>query len=203
GYSPESTNIALATAMIFVVTGIDEPEEFFEALGDGMIWLLLAAFIIAAAVKESGLSARFTLAVTRRARSVSHLFYSLTVVMILTALFIPSTSGRAALMIPIFLALSKAIADQRINRALALLFPSVILQSAVGSLIGAGAHLLTADILWRMGGERIGFLRWMILGMPLAAVSSFVTTWLILHLFLRQQERQRPLHLQLIHDVIP
>jgi solute carrier family 13 (sodium-dependent dicarboxylate transporter), member 2/3/5 len=190
------TYIALAAALVFTLSGIDEPDEFFEALGDSTVWLLLASFVIAAAVTASGLSHRLTLGVARRVRSVNQLFYALTAVLLLTAFVIPATSGRAALMVPIFVALSAAINDKRIVKALALLFPTVILLSAVASLIGAGAHLVTAEILARMGGERIGFAEWLMLGFPFAAVSCFTSTWVITRLFLNADERKRPLRLR-------
>ena len=40
--SINDTYIALAAAIVFALTGIDQPDEFFEALGDSSIWLLLA-----------------------------------------------------------------------------------------------------------------------------------------------------------------
>ncbi len=187
------TYIALVAAIIPSVIGTGAPNEFFEALGDSMIWLLFAAFIIAAAANASGLSRRLTMAVAARAHSIQQLFYALTAAIIVTAFVIPSTSGRAALMLPIFIALSTTIGDARITKALALLFPTVILLSAVASLIGAGAHLVTADILLRMTGQRIGFWEWMVWGLPFALVSCFLSTWLILRLFLNKEERQQPL----------
>jgi solute carrier family 13 (sodium-dependent dicarboxylate transporter), member 2/3/5 len=189
------TYIALAAALVFTLSGIDQPDEFFEALGDSTIWLLLASFIVAAGVKASGLSQRLTVSVAARARSVSQLFFVLTGVLIITAFIIPATSGRAALMVPIFAALSAGIGDQRITRALGLLFPTIILLSAVASLIGAGAHLVTVEILGRMGGERIGFGEWLMLGLPFALVSCFASALVILLLFLRRDERRRPLRL--------
>lgn len=191
----EDSYVALAAAMALVLVGVETPEGLFESLGDSMVWLLIAAFIIAAAVSASGLSSRLAAAVVSRARSVDHLFYLLTMVMVLTALFIPSTSGRAALMLPVFMALSSVIGNARIVKALALLFPTVILLSAIGSLIGAGAHLIAADVIFRMTGESIGFLRWMLLGMPLALISSFASTWVILRMFLNAKERREPLTL--------
>jgi solute carrier family 13 (sodium-dependent dicarboxylate transporter), member 2/3/5 len=91
------TYIALGAAMLLALSGVNQPDAFFAALGDSMIWLLLAAFIVAAAVKASGLATRLASLVAARTRTVNGLFYALTFVIILTAFFIPSTSGRAAL----------------------------------------------------------------------------------------------------------
>ena len=189
------TLIAIAAALVFTLAGIDKPTEFFSALGDPLIWLMLTSFIIAAGVTTVGLSTRLAVAVAARTRSVNQLFYSLSLVMIATAFFIPATSGRAALMLPVFLALSKGINNPRISRALALLFPTIILLSAVASLIGAGAHLVTVDIIARMGGETLNFLRWTMLGLPFALASCLLSTWIILRLFLNAEERRQPLQL--------
>jgi anion transporter len=191
----DDTYVALVAAMVFTVTGIDSPDEFFEALGDSTIWLLLASFIIAAAATASGLSRRLAVRVVTQARSVKHLFYLLTGVLLSTTFIIPTTSGRAALMLPVFVAISTAIDNRRITRALALLFPTIILLSTVASLIGAGAHLVTVEILWRMVGERIGFGRWLMLGLPFAIVSCYISTWVILKLFLNRGEQRHALHL--------
>ncbi|MCG8346564.1 MAG: SLC13 family permease [Chloroflexales bacterium] len=192
----DDTYVALVAAMVFTITGINSPDEFFEALGDSTIWLLLASFIIAAAATASGLSRRLAVRVVTRARSVKHLFYLLTGVLLVTTFIVPTTSGRAALMLPVFIAISTAIDNRRITRALALLFPTIILLSTVASLIGAGAHLVTVEILWRMADERIGFGRWLMLGLPFALVSCYISTWVILKLFLNRDEQRHALHLR-------
>lgn len=194
--SLNDTYVALAAAMSFVLVGIGEPETFFESFGEPTIWLLLGSFVIAAAAQASGLSNRLAVAVATRAGSVRGLFYALTGALIGTAFVIPSTSGRAALMVPIFVALASAIEDRRIVRALALLIPSVILLSAIASLIGAGAHLVTAEILAKAGHERLDFGRWLALGAPFAFVSCFLTCWVIQRMFLNAEERARPLALR-------
>ncbi len=187
------TYVALAAAIVFAATGIDEPNEFFETLGDPLIWLLFASFLIAAAIKASGMSERLAFAVTRRAKTVRQLFILVTVVLVATAFLIPSTSGRAALMLPVFLALRTLMPNERAQKALALLFPAVILLSAIASLIGAGAHLITADILWRTGGEYIGFGRWLVMGLPFAIASSAAAVVVIMAQFMRREDRAAPL----------
>jgi anion transporter len=187
------TYVALAGAIVFAATGIDDPAEFFETLGDPLVWLLFASFIIAAVIKASGLSERLATWVATRARNVSHLFILLTLVLVATTFLIPSTSGRAALMLPVFIAIRGIMPNTRAQIALALLFPAVILLSAIASLVGAGGHLITADILWRTSGEYIGFGRWMVMGLPFALASSFSALGVIMIMFLRPEDRKAPL----------
>src|SRR5690606_10734486 len=88
-------------------------------------------------------------------------------------------------------ALATVLADRpRLVRALALLFPTVILLSAVASLLGAGAHLITSQILVTATGTGFDFATWMILGLPLAIVSSHAAAELVLLLSTSADDRR-------------
>ena len=190
-----ATPVALSAALALVLIGAAPDTALHAALGHELMWLLVAAFIIASALRRSGLAERLSLAAVSRAGTVTQLFYAVAAIITATAFVIPSTSGRAALLLPVYLALAGTIADRRLNRALALLFPTVILLSACASLIGAGAHLVAVDFMARLGTEPISFLRWMLLGAPFAIASSCLATALILRLFLDPGERRRKLAL--------
>lgn len=192
----EETLIALAALLALAATGVVRPDAILHSLGHSLIGLLLASFIVAAAANAVGLNPWLVTGVTRRARSVEQLCYWLTAANLATALFVPATSARAALMAPVFLALNQRIDQPRVGKVLALVFPTAILLSAAASLTGAGAHLLTADLVAQMGGERLDFLRWLMLGLPFALVSSFGSTWVILRLFLTGPERRQALALE-------
>ena len=191
-WSPlEETTVALTALLALALTGVISSESMFHSLGNSLIGLLLAAFIVAAAANATGLCQWLVTALTRRARSVRQLCYGLTAANLITALFIPATSARAALMAPVFLALSEQLNQPRLSKALALVLPTAILLTAAASLTGAGAHLLTADLIVQFGGERLDFLRWLMLGLPFALLSSFLSTEVILQLFLTAEERRR------------
>ncbi len=137
------------------------------------MWLLICAFVLAAAVGRSRLAGRAAAFLVSGASSVRQLVHFTTAALVATAFAVPATSGRAALALPVFLALARVLADRaRLVVMLALLFPTVILLSAVATLIGAGAHLITVSVLWESTGEEIGFARWLLLGLPLAIASS-------------------------------
>lgn len=189
------TYIGLVAALVCLFAGRESPEQFFDSLGDSTIWLLMASFIVAAAVNSSGLAVRIAQLLAARARNINALFYALTFGLILTSFAIPATSGRAALMLPVFSAVSDATGNLRIIRALALLFPAIILLSAAATLTGAGAHLITAEVTLAMTGERLSYGRWLLLGLPFALISSFLSCWVITHLFLSRRERHMPVRL--------
>ncbi len=194
-FSPlDDTYVALGGGAALVVFGILDANTFAGTLGSGVIWLLIGAFVIAAAVTASGLSARLSARVVRRARTPRQLVHLITAALLLTTFAIPATSGRAALALPIFLALAAVLRDRpRLVLCLALVFPLVILFSAVGSLLGAGAHLITAEIVSAATGTTIGFLHWAVLGVPLAIVWSHLAAEAALWTMTDHDERARRL----------
>ncbi|WP_030564259.1 SLC13 family permease [Streptomyces aureocirculatus] len=192
----DDTYIALGAGLALTATGVISSDTLFGALGDATVWLLICAFVLAAAVARSGLAGRAAVFLVSGARSVRQLTHLTTAALVVTAFAVPATSGRAALALPVFLALAKALADRRrLVVMLALLFPTVILLSAVATLIGAGAHLITVSVLWESTGERIGFTQWLLLGLPLAIVSSHLAAEAVLLTTTRRADRAGPVRI--------
>ncbi|MER8802606.1 SLC13 family permease [Mesorhizobium sp. M0998] len=189
----DDTFVAIAAGLAMALLVNRDPGALFHALGDELIWLLLASFMLAATFKASGVADRVLGLVTGRMRSVRAIAYSLTAVMIATAFVIPSTSGRAALMIPAFQAIAGRCGSARLRRAFALLFPTVILLSAIASPVGAGAHLLAIEMVGRLSGVKVSYLEWIAFGKPFAAVSTFLSVECLLRLFLSPVERRMTL----------
>ncbi|WP_328459637.1 SLC13 family permease [Actinoplanes sp. NBC_00393] len=192
----DDTYIALGAATVLVLAGVIDTGELFETLGDETVWLLLAAFVIAAGLTNSGLTRRAAAFVVAGAGTPRQLVHLVTASMVVTTFAMPSTSGRAALAVPVFSALASVLSDRpRLVRALALLMPSVILLSAVGSLLGAGAHLVTSQVVATATGEGFSFVTWMLLGLPLALVSSHLCAEIVLWMCTDRAERRTPVRL--------
>ncbi|MER5943492.1 SLC13 family permease [Streptomyces sp. NPDC001928] len=187
----DDTYIALGAGLALTVTGVISSDTLFGTLGDSTVWLLICAFVLAAAVTRTGLAGRAAAFLVGGARTVRQLVHLTTAALVVSAFAVPATSGRAALALPVFLALAKALADRRrLVVMLALLFPTVILLSAVATLIGAGAHLITVSVLWQATGDRIGFTEWLLLGLPLAVASSHLTAEAVLLTSTRRADRK-------------
>lgn len=189
--------VALMAALALVVTGAQPQEALTDTLGEQIVWLLLAAFVIAAVVKEAGLAERLVAPLTRRSLRILPFLLLTGAAISLTAFLLPSTSGRAALLLPVFLGLMSALPDARLAKPLALLFPTAILLSAGGSLIGAGAHVVAVEAITATGGPQIGYLDWLMIGAPLAVASVLVATLLIFMLFVPRSlwwARVTPIH---------
>lgn len=198
-FSPLSdTYVSLAAAVALVLTGIISTDQFTASLGTSAVWLLVAAVVMAQALTASGLTRRLTarlVALARTPRQLAHLY---NLALFLTVYLVPSPSGRAALALPIYLAMAEAMPDRpKLVKALGILAPSTILVSAVASFIGAGAHLVTAEILVAYGLETIGFLEWMVLGSGLGLLASLLVTELVFALFPTRDDAPAKLHIDL------
>lgn len=176
-----------------LLAGATGPQEVARIAGHELVWLLAAAYVIAAAVRRTSLMDRLAIRVAHGSRSLEALFYRLAALIAATAFVVPATSGRAALLLPVFLGFSDALRNTQATKALSLMFPSVILLSACGVLTGAGAHLIALDILATASdGTHVGYLEWLVLMLPIALFSSVAATWIIVRMFLSPAERRRP-----------
>ena len=187
--------VALAVMLLLVLTGGSPQEALFNALASDVVWLMIGAFVLGGAVQQAGLAARMTHLIASRAHTVRGVFWLVTTGLIPLSLFIPSTSGRAAVALPIFRGIVDAADDRRVTRALALLMPTVILVATITTLIGAGSHLIANDLLQQIAGTRISFLQWIMYGMPFGIAASYAACWVITRMFLDQESLNRKLEL--------
>lgn len=187
--------VALATVMLLIISGGSDQEALYEALESDVVWLMIGAFVLGGAVQQTGLAARLTGLVVARARTVSSLFWLLTTMLIPLSFVIPSTSGRAAVVIPVFRSIANAAGDRRITRALALLMPTVILVATISTLIGAGSHLIANDLLDEIADVKLSYAQWALYGVPFGIAASYISCWVIMRLFLDKNRRDRKLEI--------
>jgi anion transporter len=178
------TLVALTAMLATVVVGVTTIEDVHQSLGHELIWLLIAAFAMGSVLRASGIMEHLVRFLLSWFSSFPALCYALAVSISLTAFLIPSTSGRAALLLPVYLELAERLPDRRLVRPLALVFPTAILLSAGGSLIGAGAHFVAIDYIAQTSGTQVDFLSWIVLAFPFAFATTLMATWVILRLFL-------------------
>ncbi len=185
--------VALGVTVLMILAGGSPQERLFDALASDVIWLMIGAFVLGGAVQLTGLAERLTGLVIGRKRKVSTMFWMLTAALVPLSFFIPSTSGRAAVTIPVFRSIAGAADDAGITRALSLLMPTIILVATMSTLIGAGSHLIANDLLNQIAGTRITFAQWAMWGVPFGIAASFASAWVIMRLFLDKERRNREL----------
>lgn len=185
----DDTRVALLAGMALVGLQVVSPDAFFSSLGDSVIWLLLGAFMLSAVLRGSGVAHKVVLIALRGTPSFQGLCWRLCWIVAATAWVIPSTSARAALLLPVYLVLAQSATPAQ-SRALALLFPSIILLSAGGALLGAGAHLIAIEFIHDHTGTEWNWLEWTALTLPFVLGNCCLATWMVMRLFLNPAERQ-------------
>jgi sodium-dependent dicarboxylate transporter 2/3/5 len=88
------TPVALAGALALVLLGVVDDDDLFEAFGNEIVWIMVAAFIVAAVLTLTGLAERLSLSALSHVKKVSTLFWMTTGVVAVTAFVVPSTSAR-------------------------------------------------------------------------------------------------------------
>lgn len=174
--------VAISLIVFTIILNAGEPSLLYESLSEKVVWLMIGSFIIGEAVKESGLADRVTLMLLNKSKDKGKVLAGVSSILFASAFFIPSTSGRAALSLPIINQLNNEYTKKE-QSVLALLAPIIILMSTSATLIGAGSHLIGIGLLETTVHQSISFIQWFIWGLPFALVMtilSFITVKLLL-----------------------
>jgi di/tricarboxylate transporter len=172
--------VGMSAVVFLVVTGAAPQEALLGTLAADVIWLLIGAYVIAAALKSTGVADRLVRMCLGRARTVAGAFWLLTLALVPLSFVVPSTSGRAAMLLPMFHRSASAVADRRVLRAMALLIPVVVLTSTSTSLIAATSHLIVNELLEQQGARTFSFGAWALYGAPFGIVASLLACGVVL-----------------------
>ncbi|WP_338448615.1 SLC13 family permease [Niallia oryzisoli] len=170
--------VAISLIMFIVIMNAANPDLLYDSLSEEVVWLMVGSFIIGEAVKQSQLAERLTVSILRKCHKKSNVLLGLSSILFASVFFIPSTSGRAALSMPIIQQLSEKFSTKE-QRVLAVLAPVIILMSTSATLIGAGSHLIGIGLLESTVDQSISFSKWFILGVPFAIVITLVSFFII------------------------
>lgn len=170
--------IALSHTMFVIILNAAEPELLYHSLAEEVVWLMAGSFIIGAAAKNSGMTARWTNLILKHSSNKGGVLYRLSCLFAVTAFFIPSTSGRAALSLPILQQLGGSFSNKE-QKVLAVLAPVVILMSTSATLIGAGSHLIGIGLLESTTDQSISYTQWFVWGVPFTLVITACTVCII------------------------
>ncbi len=171
-----------------LLTGLSTPDVVFSGFTSSAMWLIVAGFVIGAAITRSGLGARIGgLAQRHLSGSYPVLIGGLMLVSMLLGFVMPSSMGRAAVMVPIGMALADVLGLKPGNAgrtgvavviAIGTNMPSfAILPSNIPNVVMAGL----ADQLFNV---QFGYTDYLLLHYPVLGVAkSIVIVGLVLMFF--------------------
>lgn len=157
----------------------------FESLNQHIVWLMIGAFIISSVIEESGLLTRLVNWFSRKCHTEKRTSLFILATIQLMTFFIPSTSSRAAAMLPIY----QAIKTQFPKRATmyGLMIPILILTMTNTTLIGAGSHLIGIGILEGQTDKSISYIDFVLWGLPFGLLISLIAAVILMYSPIKQQ----------------
>lgn len=168
--------------MLLCLLKVAEPAIIFSAWTDSAIWLVIGAYLIACAVRNSGLGERLSYAfILRFVRSWKSIILSIFALTLILSLLIPHPWPRAFLIMSVMTVVIRAAALPQ-NDAAAVCF-SVFAASVPVSLIFLTGDATINPLAASYTGEPVSFLRWLQVFGPPAVLLSLLTMGLILVLF--------------------
>ncbi|WP_435102565.1 SLC13 family permease [Halarchaeum sp. P4] len=184
---------ALCVPILLTVFGVFPTiASALQGFADPIIFLLLAGFVLAEALQKHGIDRRIAYyLIARLGTSPRRLVLA---IMTATAVLsmVVSNSATTAMMIPIALGVAREIGEhpEKTDSSVSNLEVSLLLGTAyaaslggVGTLIGTPANAIVVSQLEAHLGYQIGFLDWLVIGLPLVAVSLPIAWYLLIKLF--------------------
>jgi sodium-dependent dicarboxylate transporter 2/3/5 len=195
GALPLSVTSLLAIALLPLFGAIDAGRAF-SLFGNRAVFFILGAFILAAAMMSSGLSARISLQFLRRfERSPKRLLSGVILSCAFMALWMPEHAV-AALMFPVVLEIARALKlEPRFSNYGKAIFLSMAWGCVIGgvaTLLGGARNPLAIAILSEKYGLRISFVQWIVAVFPIPAVLVVVVHLLIFKFFKPEIDDVRP-----------
>lgn len=163
-----------------ILCGIMKMRPAFAMLGEPVMVLNIASFIMASALVVTGLAKRMSLwLLVRTKNNLTLLFWSFILLNIVLGAFISATSAKTALLLPMFMVLSAVYGAtggehrNNVGRNMVLLNLLANNVSASAYMTGSAANLLAVAML-AQAGYQIYYGDWFIALFPLAVIQCFI-----------------------------
>ena len=172
------TSIALIVSVIMLE--IVPQKAALAVLGHQIIWLNIAAFILASALVKTKLAERVALLfIVKYGKNAGSIFMSFIAVNLILSAFINATAAKAALLMPIFMVVSAvygATGNNSNNFARNLILHNLLMINAGCNafLTGSGANLIAAGMMVGAGAS-LYYFDWFMAGLPITIALGIFT----------------------------
>ena len=177
-----------ATSLIVIIllplTGAWSEADALGVFGYEVIWLMIAAFVIASGMEKSGLAKRIALLLIKTmGKSTNTVLIVLMVTNFFIAFVVPSTTARAAMLLPIVMLITEIFevgsveqSDINFGKLLALQGIHANNLSTAAIVTATSSQILAISYIKDLTGTNISWMDWFVASAPvtvLALVSSF------------------------------
>lgn len=167
----------LIVLLLPLLGAVDSQKVAFGTLGFDIIWLMVAAFVLTSAMSSTNLGKRIALTlVTKFAKTPTQTLMVFVVVNFILAFFVPSTTARASLLVPICLVILEifkaAPGESKFGKLMMLQGVQVngIATSVV--MTATSAQVLAVGFINEQAGGNVGYLQWILGSIPQAIITT-------------------------------
>lgn len=173
--------------LLLVIFKVAKPANVFFTWTASMMWLIIGAYLIAGAVKESGLGERISYKfIDRFVTSFKSIISAIFILTFILSLLIPHPWPRAFLIMSVMAVVIKSANIPKVD-AVKIGF-TVFAASVPVSLIFLTGDATISPLAVQSSGQSLGWMGWFKLMGPPAIVGSIITYFMILFLFKPTQE---------------
>jgi len=170
---------ALLAMCMLVFTGGWTQKEVLAVFGQDVIWLMLAAFVITSGMEKSGFAKRLALfIVSKFGTTANKALISLGVVNLLLAFIVPSTTARAAMLLPICMMILKVYKAEagKSNFGKNMMIQEIIFNniSTEGILTATSGQIMAVGYILDMTGKNVTWGDWFKASMPITIVALII-----------------------------
>lgn len=185
---------SLLAMLMLILTGTWSEAQVEGMLGQDVIWLMICAFVLTSAMTKAKLARRLALAMVASFSSRARwALLSMAVLNGLLAFLVPSTTARAALLLPITMILADVYGAEpgksRFGAALMLqeVFSNSVFTS--GILTATACNVMAVGFIRTLGGQQVYYSDWLFAAFPIAALTMLATWAAGLQLFPPEHDR--------------
>ncbi len=174
---------SMIVIVVVILTDTMKMRPAFAMMGEPVMILNIASFIMASALVVTGLAKRISLMlVLRTGNHLAMLFWCFIALNLILGAFISATSAKTALLLPLFMVISAIYGAtggahrNNIGRNMVLLNLLANNVSASAFLTGSAANLLAASML-EAAGSKVFYGDWFMALFPLAVIQCAIAWW--------------------------
>ncbi|GAB6167788.1 DASS family sodium-coupled anion symporter [Clostridium carnis] len=177
---------SLLVLVLLPVTGAWTEREVLGVFGYDVIWLMIAAFVIASGMEKSGLARRLALfLITKLGKSTNSVLIVLMITNFLISFVVPSTTARAAMLLPIVMMIAEVFeinhgnkSDRNFAKLLALQGIQANNLSTAAIVTATSSQILAVSFIKDLTGNNVSWMDWFIAAAPITII-TLIASFLI------------------------
>ncbi|WP_311734585.1 SLC13 family permease [Clostridium chauvoei] len=177
---------SLLVLVLLPVTGAWTEREVLGVFGYDVIWLMIAAFVIASGMEKSGLARRLSLfLITKLGKSTNSVLIVLMITNFLISFVVPSTTARAAMLLPIVMMIAEVFeinhgnkSDRNFAKLLALQGIQANNLSTAAIVTATSSQILAVSFIKHLTGKNVSWMDWFIAAAPITII-TLIASFLI------------------------